>query len=243
MQERANRGGEIFARAEGELNVFFVGGGPAEEKLIFGGGGDGDGVSANDGAGVGGEHEGDLGGKRGLRRKLKANARVGVSRECGVVREPEGGIGGDGAADGGIRILSEVEQFAGGELRVGGDVDTDLGVFVRSEGGKKMRGRTGIRGEVREDLGVLGSLREVLEQMTGRKWIRGDKLLGGGRLGKFGEFLEQAGGKRGLAEGAGGLAHAVATDAFEDGGGGEGVGRQGGRGAAENFGVSAERAR
>ena len=228
MQERANRGGEIFARAEGELNVFFVGGGPAEEKLIFGGGGDGDGVSANDGAGVGGEHEGDWGGKRGLRRKLKANARVGVSRECGVVREPEGGIGGDGAADGGIRILSEVEQFAGGELRVGGDVDTDLGVFVRGEGGEEMRRRAGIGCEVRKDLGVLRGLREVLEEMTGRKWIRGDKLLGGGRLGKFGEFLEEAGGERGLAEGAGGLAYAVATDAFEEGGGGEGVGRQGG---------------
>jgi hypothetical protein len=106
-----------------------------------------------------------------------------------------------------------------------------------------MRGRAGIRGEVREDLGVLGSLREVLEQMTGRKWIRGDKLLGGGRLGKFGEFLEQAGGERGLAEGAGGLTHAVATDTFENGGGGEGVGRQGGGAEAESFGVSVARER
>jgi len=139
--------------------------------------------------------------------------------------------------------LSEVEQFASGELRVGGDVDTDLGVFVRCEGGEQMRGRAGIRGEVREDLGVLGGLREVLEEMTGRKWIRGDKLLGGGRLGKFGEFLKETGGKRGLTEGAGGLAHAVATDAFEEGGGGEGVGRQGGGAEAESFGVSVARER
>ena len=184
-------------------------------------------MGTDDGARVGGQHEGDFGGKRGLRRKAQANTGVGVRRERGVVRESEGGVGGDGAADGSVGILSEVEQFASGELRVGGDVDTDLGVFVRCEGGEEMRGRAGIRGEVREDLGVLGGLREVLEEMTGRKWIRGDKLLGGGRLGKFGEFLKETGGKRGLAEGAGGLAHAVATDAFEYGGGGEGVGRQG----------------
>jgi len=55
--------------------------------------------------------------------------------------------------------------------------------------------------------------------------------------------LKETGGKRGLAEGAGGLAHAVATDAFEDGGGGEGVGRQGGGAEAESFGVSVARER
>jgi hypothetical protein len=86
-------------------------------------------------------------------------------------------------------------------------------------------------------------LREVLEEMTGRKWIRGDKLLGGGRLGKFGEFLEEAGGERWLAEGAGGLAYAIATDAIEEGGGGEGVGGQGGGTEAESFGVSVARER
>jgi hypothetical protein len=49
-------------------------------------------------------------------------------------------------------------------------------------------------------------------------------LLRGGGLGEFGQLLEEAGGKRGLAQGEGSLAHTVATDAFEDDGGSEGVG-------------------
>ncbi len=226
-EERANGGGEIFARGESELNVFFVGGRPAEEEFGFDGGG-GDRVGADDGAGVGGEHEGDLGGKRGLRGQAEAHAGVGVSGERDVVRETEGGVRGDGAADGGVGVLGELEEFAGGEQGVGGDVDADLRVFVGSEGREEVRGSAGIGGEVGEDFRVLRGLREVLEEMAGRKWIRGDKLLGGGRLGEFGEFLEEARGERGLAQGAGGLAHAVATDAFKEGGGGEGVGGQGG---------------
>jgi hypothetical protein len=145
-----------------------------------------------------------------------------------VVGEAEGRIGGDGAADGDVGVLGEVEEFAGGELRVGGDVDADLGVFVGGEGGEEVWRGAGVGGEIGEDLGVLGGLREGFEEMAGGKRIRGDELLRGGRLGEFGEFLEEAGGERRLAEGDGGLAHAVATDAFEEGGGSEGGVGQGG---------------
>jgi hypothetical protein len=145
-----------------------------------------------------------------------------------VVREPKGRIRSDGAADGDVGVLGEIEEFAGGELGVGGDVDADLGIFVRGERGKEVRGGAGIGREVGEDFGVLRGLREVFEEVAGGKWIRGDELLRGGGLGEVGEFLEEARGERGLAEGDGGLAHAVATDAFEEGGGGEGVGGQGG---------------
>jgi hypothetical protein len=60
-------------------------------------------------------------------------------------------------------------------------------------------------------------LGERFEEMAGRERIGGDELLRGRRRRKLGEFLEEAGGERRLAEGDGGLAHAVATDAFEDG--------------------------
>jgi hypothetical protein len=215
-EERADGGGEIFARGEGELDVFFVGGGPAEEERVVGRG-RGDGVRADDGRGVGGEDEGDLRGEGGLGGKTEAHGRGRVRDERGVVRETERRVGGDGAADGGVGVLGEIQQFARGELRVRGDVDADLGVFVRGEGGEEVRGRAGIRREEGEDLGVLRGLCERFEEMAGGKWIRGDKLLRDGRLGKFGELLEQARGERGLAQGDGGLAHAVATDAFEEG--------------------------
>lgn len=118
--------------------------------------------------------------------------------------------------------MGKIQQFAGGELRVGGDMSANLGVLVDGKSGEQMRRCAGVGREKREDLGILGGLGEGLEQMARRKRIGGDELLGDGGLGQRCKFLEQAGGERRFAQGDGGLAHAVAPDAFEESGGGKG---------------------
>ena len=133
-----------------------------------------------------------------------------------MVRQTERRIGGDGAADGDVGVLGEIEKFARGELRVRGDVGADLRILVGGERAEEVRRRARVGREEGEDLGVLRGLREVFEEVTRRERVGGDELLRGGGLGEFGEFLEEARGNGRLAEGDGGLAHAVAADAFED---------------------------
>jgi hypothetical protein len=70
-----------------------------------------------------------------------------------LLREAKAGVGGQGAADGGVGVVGEGEKLAGGELRMQGSLGADGGVGVRGELDQEMRRGARISGEKGEDGG------------------------------------------------------------------------------------------
>jgi len=159
-----NLGGESFALKQGELDVFFVTGGPTEQQVFLGGDG-GNGVQAHDGARVGAEDERGGCGEGGLRGEPQAHGRIRVGDEHGLVRQAQRRIAGERAAHLGLGVGGENEEFAGGQLGMRGGLGADAGVFVRGELAHQVRRCAGICREVCEH-GGRGTRGERFEQVA-----------------------------------------------------------------------------